>query len=229
MCALAPNDFATVVAGVGEQRHRDRPSRSRTSCASRRPAPEMPGRPLASSADMSSERSTPYEQNCFEQTGVTVADVEEQDHALASMVATAGSCPLRAHRARIGDAWAVRTFRPTRCTCRRTDRRSRSAPGRARSSTTASRGRTPGRRPPPGVAGRPSGMIIAAICAHLLGDAQLDLLAVALDRVALLLGGGQARLDEAERDGVHVDLELAPLLGERLRQAHHAGLAAPSS
>ena len=37
-----------------------------------------------------------------------------------------------------------------RCTSLRTDRRSRSAPGRARSSTTVSRGRTPGRRPPPG-------------------------------------------------------------------------------
>ena len=38
--------------------------------------------------------------------------------------------------------------RRARCTCRRTDHRSRSAPGRARSSTRASRGRTPGRRPP---------------------------------------------------------------------------------
>ena len=39
------------------------------------------------------------------------------------------------------------------------------------------------------------------------------------------LAGGQARLDEAEGDRVHVDLELAPLLGERLRQADDAGLA----
>src|SRR6185312_8614156 len=59
---------------------------------------------------------------------------------------------------------------------------------------------------------------------HLLGDAELDLLAATLDRLGALLGGGQARLDEAEGHGVHVDLELAPLLGERLREAHDAGL-----
>src|SRR5687768_12879234 len=61
--------------------------------------------------------------------------------------------------------------------------------------------------------------------AHLLGDAELDLLALALDRPALLLRGGEARLDEAEGDGVDVDLELAPLLRERLREAYHARLA----
>src|SRR5688500_3596042 len=61
--------------------------------------------------------------------------------------------------------------------------------------------------------------------AHLLRDAELDLLALALDRAALLLRGGEARLDEAERDGVDVDLELAPLLRERLREADHPRLA----
>src|SRR3954447_27026863 len=54
--------------------------------------------------------------------------------------------------------------------------------------------------------------------AHLVGDAELDLLAVDLHLVVVDLGGGQAGLDPAERDGVDVDLELAPLLGQRLRE-----------
>ena len=41
----------------------------------------------------------------------------------------------------------------------------------------------------------------------------------------VVLGRGQARLDEAERDRVAVDLELAPLLGQRLGQADDAELA----
>src|SRR5215213_4360654 len=47
--------------------------------------------------------------------------------------------------------------------------------------------------------------------AHLLRDAELHLLPVDLHRVVGLLGGGEARLDPAEGDGVDVDLELAPL------------------
>src|SRR5215207_2068379 len=61
--------------------------------------------------------------------------------------------------------------------------------------------------------------------AQLVGDAELHLLATDLHGVRLLLGRGQARLDEAEGDGVAVDLELAPLLRQRLRHADHAGLA----
>ena len=49
-----------------------------------------------------------------------------------------------------------RASRP-RCTSRRTDRRSRSAPGRGRSRPRASRGRTPVRPPPPGSPGGPAG------------------------------------------------------------------------
>src|SRR5437588_5400820 len=48
---------------------------------------------------------------------------------------------------------------------------------------------------------------------QLLGNPQLDLLAADLHHVGVLLGRGQAGLDEAERDGVDVDLELPPLLG----------------
>ena len=61
--------------------------------------------------------------------------------------------------------------------------------------------------------------------AQLVRDAELDLLAADLHRVRVVLGGGQARLDVAEGDGVDVDLELAPLLGERLRQADDRRLA----
>ena len=46
-----------------------------------------------------------------------------------------------------------------------------------------------------------------------------------LHRVLVDLGLRQARVDEAEGDGVDVDLELAPLLGDRLGQADDAGLA----
>src|SRR6185312_13557594 len=58
--------------------------------------------------------------------------------------------------------------------------------------------------------------------AHLVGDAELDLLAADLHRVVLDLGCGEAGLDPAERDRVDVDLELAPLLGERLGEADDA-------
>ena len=61
--------------------------------------------------------------------------------------------------------------------------------------------------------------------AHLVGDPELHLLPVDLDLVRVDLGGRQARLDEAERDRVDVDLELAPLLRQRLRQPDHGGLA----
>src|SRR5438105_1927004 len=60
--------------------------------------------------------------------------------------------------------------------------------------------------------------------AHLLGDPQLDLAPAGLDRFPLLLGRGEARLDEAEGNRVDVDLELAPLLGDRLREAGHSRL-----
>ena len=60
---------------------------------------------------------------------------------------------------------------------------------------------------------------------HLLGDPEVDLLAVAdLDLLALLLRLRQPGLDEAEGDRVAVDLEPAPLLGERLGEADDAGL-----
>ena len=59
---------------------------------------------------------------------------------------------------------------------------------------------------------------------HLLGDPELDLLALTLDLAGVLLGGGEARLDEAEGDGIAVDLELTPLLGDGLGQAGHPGL-----
>src|ERR1041385_2994609 len=58
--------------------------------------------------------------------------------------------------------------------------------------------------------------------AHLVGDAELALLAADLHRVVLDLGGGEAGLDPAERDRVDVDLELAPFLGERLGEADDA-------
>src|SRR3954470_20804854 len=61
--------------------------------------------------------------------------------------------------------------------------------------------------------------------AQLVRNAQLDLLAADLHRVRLLLGGGQAGLDVAERHGVDVDLELAPLLGQRLGQPDDPRLA----
>src|SRR4051812_40971252 len=61
--------------------------------------------------------------------------------------------------------------------------------------------------------------------AQLVRDAELDLLAADLHRVRLFLGGGQTRLDVAERDGVHVDLELAPFLGHGLSQAYDGRLA----
>jgi hypothetical protein len=60
--------------------------------------------------------------------------------------------------------------------------------------------------------------------AHLLGDSQRDLLALHLDRRALLLRRRQPGLDEAEGHGIDVDLELAPFLGQRLGQADHPGL-----
>ena len=76
-----------------------------------------------------------------------------------------------------------------------------------------------------GCAGRPSGMIIDAIARICSGMPELDLLAGrSLDLLALLLGLGEPGLDEAEGDRVDVDLERAPLLGERLRQADDAGL-----
>ena len=60
---------------------------------------------------------------------------------------------------------------------------------------------------------------------HLLGDAELDLLAARRGHLAaLLLGRGEPRFDEAEGDGVDVDLELAPLLGEGFGQADDAHL-----
>ena len=61
--------------------------------------------------------------------------------------------------------------------------------------------------------------------AHLLGDAELDLLAADLGHVGVVLGRRQAGLDPAEGDRVDVDLELTPLLGQRLGQADDAGLA----
>src|SRR5215217_5562579 len=61
--------------------------------------------------------------------------------------------------------------------------------------------------------------------AHLVRDPELDLLAADLHRVVLDLGGGQARLDPPERDGVDVDLELAPLLRQRLGEADDGTLA----
>src|SRR5215212_4561231 len=64
-----------------------------------------------------------------------------------------------------------------------------------------------------------------AHAAQLLGDAELDLLAVDLHDVLVGLRRGEPRLDEPERDRVAVDLELAPLLGQRLRQADDAELA----
>src|SRR3712207_573523 len=64
-----------------------------------------------------------------------------------------------------------------------------------------------------------------AHAAQLLGDAELHLLAVDLHDVLGVLGRRQARLDEAERDRVAVDLELPPLLGQRLGQADDAELA----
>src|SRR5215217_6366749 len=59
----------------------------------------------------------------------------------------------------------------------------------------------------------------------LLGDAELHGLAVDLHRVVRFLCRRQTRVDEAERNGVDVDLELAPLLGQRLGQADDGGLA----
>ncbi len=61
--------------------------------------------------------------------------------------------------------------------------------------------------------------------AQLVGDAELDLLAADLHHVVLDLRRRQARLDVAEGDRVDVDLELAPLLGQRLGQADDGGLA----
>src|SRR5215212_3232798 len=61
--------------------------------------------------------------------------------------------------------------------------------------------------------------------AHLLGDAELDLLAADLHRVVVDLGLREARVHEAEGDRVDVDLELAPLLGQRLGEADDARLA----
>src|SRR5689334_3063663 len=55
--------------------------------------------------------------------------------------------------------------------------------------------------------------------AHLFRDAELDGLAADLHPVGVILGRGQARLDPAEGDRVDVDLELAPLLGQRLGEA----------
>src|ERR1035437_6880928 len=60
---------------------------------------------------------------------------------------------------------------------------------------------------------------------HLLGDAELDRLPVLLHGVLVDLGLREARVDEAEGDGVDVDLELAPLLGDRFREPHDSGLA----
>src|SRR5829696_2052417 len=60
---------------------------------------------------------------------------------------------------------------------------------------------------------------------HLVRDPELDALAADLHLVVLHLRRRQARLDPPERDRVDVDLELPPLLGQRLRQSHHAGLA----
>ncbi len=60
---------------------------------------------------------------------------------------------------------------------------------------------------------------------HLLGDAQLDLLAADVGHVLLVLGRGQTRLDEPERHRVDVDLELAPFLGQRPGQPDHGRLA----
>src|SRR5688500_6881927 len=53
--------------------------------------------------------------------------------------------------------------------------------------------------------------------AHLVRDAQLHLLPADLDLVPLDLRRRQPCLDPAERDRVDVDLELAPLLRQRLR------------
>src|SRR3954453_885396 len=61
--------------------------------------------------------------------------------------------------------------------------------------------------------------------AHLVRDAELDLLAADLHLVVVDLGRGQARLDPAEGDRVDVDLELAPLVGQRLGEADDAALA----
>src|ERR1039458_1106221 len=51
--------------------------------------------------------------------------------------------------------------------------------------------------------------------AQLLGDAELHLLAADLHAVLVVLRLGEAGVDEAEGDGVDVDLELAPLLRDR--------------
>jgi hypothetical protein len=62
---------------------------------------------------------------------------------------------------------------------------------------------------------------------HLFRDAERDLLgalAGCLHRLALLLCLGQAGLDEAEGDGIAVDLELAPFLGDGLGETRDAGL-----
>src|SRR5215216_5444917 len=61
--------------------------------------------------------------------------------------------------------------------------------------------------------------------AHLVGDPELHPLAVDLHRVRVVLRRRQARLDPTEGDRVDVDLELAPLLRQRLRQPDDGGLA----
>ena len=76
-----------------------------------------------------------------------------------------------------------------------------------------------------GVAGRPRGISIEAIWRICSGMPELHLLAADLHAVVVDLRLGEARVDEAERDRVDVDLELAPLLGDRFRQADDARLA----
>src|SRR5215207_3721404 len=58
-----------------------------------------------------------------------------------------------------------------------------------------------------------------------LRDAETDVGRLARHALARLLRLRQPRLDEAEGDGVDLYVELPPLLRQRLRQAHDAGLA----
>src|SRR5581483_11840742 len=60
--------------------------------------------------------------------------------------------------------------------------------------------------------------------AHLAGDAEGDLLAVALYLLGTLLSGGQSGFDEAVADTIDLHIELAPFFGQCLGQTGDTGL-----